>query len=138
MSGSVQISKSLFEGNDALIGSIIAMSCMNDVGYLKREIGFTSNSLVKNGSETSLSMMEFCGLPAVTLEANTIAKNTANSTYGNLIKFSGDTKARSEDQNNSTILSNGSALALTSNTIVENKAYTTFLYDKIGKKNFAI
>jgi hypothetical protein len=68
------------------------------------------------------------------LEANTIAKNTANSTHGNLIKFSGDTKAGSEDQNNSTILSSGSALALTSNTIVENKAYTTFLYDKIGIK----
>lgn len=32
------------------------------------------------------------------VEANTIAKNTANSTYGNLIKFSGDTKAGSEDQ----------------------------------------
>ena len=27
-----------------------------------------------------------------------------------------------------------SALALTGNTIVENKAYTTFLYDKIGIK----
>jgi CSLREA domain-containing protein len=134
LAASATISKSLFEGNDATIGSVIAMACKNDNLYSERNISFTASSLIKNGSDTSLSMMEFCGLPAVMLEANTIAKNTANSTHGNLIKFSGDTKAGSEDQNNSTILSSGSALALTSNTIVENKAYTTFLYDKIGIK----
>ncbi|AZM38889.1 MULTISPECIES: hypothetical protein [unclassified Acinetobacter] len=134
LAASATISKSLFEGNDATIGSVIAMACKNDNLYSQRNISFTASSLIKNGSDTSLSMMEFCGLPAVMLEANTIAKNTANSTHGNLIKFSGDTKAGSEDQNNSTILSSGSALALTSNTIVENKAYTTFLYDKIGIK----
>ena len=83
---------------------------------------------------TSLSMLEFCGLPTATLEANTIAKNIANSTKGNLIKFSGDTKAGTENQNDSSILSGGSTLSLTSNTIVENKAYTTFLYDKLGAK----
>ena len=134
LSSSVTVSKSLFEGNDALTGSIVAMGCFNDAEYSKRNISFTSSSLVKNGSENSLSMLEFCGLPTATLEANTIAKNIANSTKGNLIKFSGDTKAGTENQNKSSILSDSSTLSLTSNTIVENKAYTTFLYDKLGIK----
>ncbi|MFM6907289.1 MAG: CSLREA domain-containing protein [Acinetobacter tjernbergiae] len=134
LSASVTVSKSLFEGNDALTGSIVAMGCFNDAEYSKRNISFTSSSLVRNGSENSLSMLEFCGLPTATLEANTIAKNIANSTKGNLIKFSGDTKAGTENQNKSSILSDSSTLSLTSNTIVENKAYTTFLYDKLGIK----
>lgn len=134
LSASVTVSKSIFQGNDALTGSIVAMGCFNDAEYSKRNISFTSSSLVKNGSENSLSMLEFCGLPTATLEANTIAKNIANSTKGNLIKFSGDTKAGTENQNKSSILSDSSILSLKSNTIVENKAYTTFLYDKLGAK----
>lgn len=134
-SASVNASKSLFDGNDASIGSVIAMSCFNDTEYADRDINFLSNSLVKNGSANSLSMLEFCGVPAVTVEANTIAQNVANSTKGNLIKFSGDTKAGTENQNKQSILSDASSLTLKSNTIVENTSYTTFLYDKLGAKN---
>jgi len=134
LSASVTVSKSIFQGNDALTGSIVAMGCFNDNEYAKRDISFKASSLIKNGSEASLSMLEFCGLPTATLEANTIAKNIASSTKGNLIKFSGDTKAGTENQNGSSILSDSSILSLTSNTIVENKSYSTFLYDKLGAK----
>ena len=135
LNASATISNSLFEGNDAFVGSVIAMACKSDNTYLERNISFTASSLIKNGSENSLSMFEFCGLlPKTELKANTIAQNIANSNKGNLIKFTGDTKAGTENQNDSSILSNGSVLSLTSNTIVENKAFTTFLYDKIGLK----
>ena len=135
LNASATISNSLFEGNDAFVGSVIAMACKSDNTYLERNISFTASSLIKNGSEDSLSMFEFCGLlPKTELKANTIAQNIANSSKGNLIKFTGDTKAGTENQNDSSILSNGSVLSLTSNTIVENKAFTTFLYDKIGLK----
>lgn len=134
LSASVAVSNSLFQGNDALTGSIAAMACFNDTEYSKRDISFTASSLIKNGSENSLSMLEFCGLPTATLEANTIAKNIANSTKGNLIKFSGDTKAGTDNQDGSSILNDASSLTLKSNTIIENKAYNIFLYDKLGAK----
>ncbi|ENX56135.1 MULTISPECIES: CSLREA domain-containing protein [Acinetobacter] len=139
-SASLTLTNSLIQGNQAEIGSVLSMSCKNDLGYSKREINITANSLIGNGSDGSRSMLEFCGEPDVTMSANTIAKNSANMAIGNLIKFSGDTRAGTESNIDSSILSNLSSLILTSNTIVENQSFTTFLYDKIGTKrlNFNI
>lgn len=133
-STTLTLSKSLIQGNRAEKGSVLAMSCFNDVTYSKRTINLTANSLVENGSSNSNSMLEFCGESTATLSTNTIAKNIVNQSSGNLIKFTGDTKVGSEENNNSSILSNTSSLSLTSNTIVENQAFTTLLYDKIGIK----
>ncbi|MBP7880318.1 CSLREA domain-containing protein [Acinetobacter sp. NIPH 1852] len=128
------ISKSLIQGNQAPIGSVLAMHDKNDLGYTKRDITIKSSSLVENGSTTSKSMFEFVGEPTVVLESNTIAKNKADSTRGNLIKFTGDTEAGTVGSNSSSVLSSLSRLTLENNTIVENSAFTTFLYDKIGLK----
>lgn len=133
-SSGLTISKSLIQGNQAPIGSVLAMHDKNDLGYTQRNITINSSSLIKNGSTTSKSMFEFVGEPTIVLESNTIAKNIANSTYGNLIKFTGDTEAGQGTGNRSSVLSTLSRLTLENNTIVENSAYTTFLYDKIGLK----
>ncbi|NNP70900.1 CSLREA domain-containing protein [Acinetobacter sp. Ac_5812] len=133
-SASLVLSKSLIQGNQAEKGSVLAMSCFNDITYAKHNINIASNSFVNNGSENSNSMFEFCGEPTVIINTNTIAKNIVSKISGNLIKFSGDTKAGTAVDNTSSILSNASNITLSSNTIVENSAYTTFLYDKLGGK----
>lgn len=134
LTGDLSISKSLIQANNSLHGSVLAMTDRDDLEYIKRKIDIKSSSFVYNGANDSLSMMEFSGQPTVVLEANTIAKNNVSFTAGNLIKFSGDTKASSEPNNNTSILSKNSSIQLNSNTIVENKGYTTFLYDKLGIK----
>lgn len=133
-SASLSITNSLIQDNQSPIGSVLAMSCFNDNVYSKRDISITGSSLINNGSSSSKSMLDFCGEPNVTLATNTIAKNSADFIDGNLIKFTGDTKASSEQNNNSSILSNTSSLGLLNNTIVENTANTTLLYDKLGTK----
>ena len=131
---SLTINHSLIQGNQAPKASVIAMSCFNDNVYSKRDIDITTSSLIGNGSNASSSMLEFCGEPDVNLSTNTIAKNIASSTNGSIIKFTGDTKAGTETNNTSSILSDASLLTLNSNTIVENTANTTLLYDKMGLK----
>ncbi|MCH7336041.1 CSLREA domain-containing protein [Acinetobacter sp. NIPH 2699] len=128
------ISKSLIQGNDAPKGSVLAMHDKNDLGYTKRNITIESSSLVDNGSVTSKGMLEFVGEPIVVLESNTIAGNKADLSSGNLIKFTGDTEAGTIGNNSSSVLSSLSRLTLQNNTIVENNAFTTLLYDKIGHK----
>ena len=106
------------------------MSCFNDNVYSKRKINISGSSLVQNGSTASSSTLEFCGEPEGVLSTNTIAKNTANTTNGSIIKFTGD--AVPGGSINSSLLSDGSSLELESNTIVENTAHATLLYDKMG------
>ncbi|ESK57288.1 hypothetical protein F990_00204 [Acinetobacter tjernbergiae DSM 14971 = CIP 107465] len=134
-SGSLTITNSAIQSNRAPIGSVIGMSCINDQKYSKRTITINYSSLIANGSENSSSMLELCGEPVVTLSTNTIAKNIVNISNGNLIKFTGDTKVGTDPNNTPSILSKSSDLTLTSNTIVENRAYTVFLYDVLGTKN---
>ncbi|MGN5763064.1 CSLREA domain-containing protein [Acinetobacter calcoaceticus] len=133
-SSSLNIISGLLKNNRAPLGSLLAMSCINDNVYSKRNIEVKASSLIANGAANSSSMLEFCGEPTATLTTNTIAQNTANLTNGSLIKFTGDTQAGSTTTNNSSILSNLSSINLLSNTIVENNAYSAFLYDKLGLK----
>ncbi|MGM1002729.1 CSLREA domain-containing protein [Acinetobacter sp. HZNU-JH01] len=130
----LSISKSLIQGNQAPVGSVLAMHDKNDLGYTKRNITINSSSLIGNGLASSKSMFEFVGEPTVVLESNTIAKNIANSSNGNLIKFTGDAEAGTTTGNSSSVLSTLSRLTLENNTIVQNNAFTTLLYDKIGLK----
>lgn len=136
-SASLNIESSLLKNNKAPLGSLLAMSCKNDNLYSRRNIKIIGSSLIANGSTNSSSMLEFCGEPTIALNTNTIAQNTANLSNGNLIKFTGDTLAGNEPTNKTSILSNLSSLNLLSNTIVENSAYSTFLYDKLGNKKLS-
>lgn len=127
---------SLLQGNglNTSAGSVIAMSCMFNNLYTTHKITFDSNSIIKNGTSSSLSTFEFCGAPTITFENNTIAQNTANLTNGAILKFTGDADPQ---QNQKTNLSSTSSLNLKNNTIVDNTANTVFLYDKLGKKDLS-
>lgn len=130
----LSVNHSLLKGNNATQGSVLSMGCFSDTVYTPRTITFTSNSIVNNGNTASTSTFEFCGKPTATLSVNTIAKNIANSTSGSIIKFTGDTN---NPANTSSILSSSSSLVLLNNTIVENNANSTFLYDKLGAKKLS-
>lgn len=135
----LSITHSLLQGNQATTGSVLAMSCKNGTEYAKREVTFTSSSIIKNGLSNSASTFEFCGEPKATFTINTIAQNIASNVNGVILKFTGDAIS-GNSTNPSTILSGGSSLKLQNNTIVENNANTTFLYDSLGGKelNFNI
>ncbi|MBJ9986364.1 CSLREA domain-containing protein [Acinetobacter sp. S40] len=120
----------IYQNNKAVTGSVLAMSCKDNLDYNKRTFTLTNNSFIQNGSNESKSTLEFCGEPTATLTANTIAQNTANAANGSIIKFTSD-RLNIEDDGK---LSTSSSLVLNSNTIVENTAFSTFLYDKIGTK----
>ncbi|MEB3865334.1 CSLREA domain-containing protein [Acinetobacter sp. IK31] len=130
----LSVNHSLLKGNSATQGSVLSMGCFSDTVYAPRTITLTSNSIVNNGNTASTSTFEFCGKPTATLSINTIAKNIANSTNGSVIKFTGDTN---NPANTSSILSSSSSLVLLNNTIVENNANSTFLYDKLGTKKLS-
>lgn len=130
----LSVNHSLLKGNSATQGSVLSMGCFSDTVYAPRTITLTSNSIVNNGNTASTSTFEFCGKPSATLSVNTIAKNIANSTNGSIIKFTGDTN---NPVNTSSILSSSSSLVLLNNTIVENNANSTFLYDKLGTKKLS-
>ncbi|EPP5018206.1 CSLREA domain-containing protein [Acinetobacter baumannii] len=129
----LSISHSLLQGNQAVTGSVLAMSCKEEPDYAKRDITITSSSIFKNGSLNSKSTFEFCGEPNAILSINTIAKNIADKINGSILKFTGDAVPGSTT-NPSTILSGSSSLNLQNNTIVENTAHSTFLYDSLGVK----
>ena len=135
----LSITHSLLQGNQASTGSVLAMSCKNGTEYAKREVTLTSSSIIKNGSSNSASTFEFCGEPKANFTINTIAQNIASTVNGVILKFTGDA-IPGNTTNPSTILSGGSSLKLQNNTIVENNAHTTFLYDSLGGKelNFNI
>ncbi len=130
----ININNSLIQNSNASVGSsVLAMSCVNNLTFVPRVITFTYSSIINNGSSTSSNTIEFCGQPSITLTANTIAQNTANPSSGSIIKFSTD----SNNVNDMGKLATTSTLNLQSNTIIENNAYSTFLYDSLGTKQLA-
>ncbi|MNH64825.1 hypothetical protein D3C73_168220 [compost metagenome] len=130
---SLTMSHSLIQNNGqtSTEGSILAMSCMFNTSYSARTISLDSNSFVNNGSASSISAFNFCGSPTATFTNNTIAQNIASPTNGSILKFTGDADPSKNQTSN---LSSASSLILQNNTIVENSANTTFLYDKLGNK----
>ncbi|WP_336167512.1 CSLREA domain-containing protein [Acinetobacter sp. 161(2023)] len=130
----LSLNHSLLQYNNATQGSVLSMGCFSDTVYAPRTITLLSNSIIRNGDINSASTFEFCGKPQAALTNNTIAKNIANSANGSIIKFTGDTN---NPANTSSILSSSSSLTLLNNTIVENNANSTFLYDKLGTKKLS-
>ena len=125
MSKKTLLVSSLVQGNVAPKGSVVAMDCIGNLGDTQPEIVFQQSSIIQNGSSTSNSVMDFCGNAKVELTANTIAKNQANPSTGSIIRAISQGTER---------LSAFSSFVLTSNTIVENNAASTYYYDNNGTK----
>ena len=101
------------------------MDCYGNMDDTKPVIYFERNSIIKNGSSNSLSSLDFCGSAKVDLLTNTIAQNKASITNGSILRMVTDGLNR---------LSPYSVITMTSNTIVENEAHSTLLYDENGSK----
>ena len=128
------LDSTIIQGNNAPDGAAIGMSCIDGLTMTPRSISIQNSSIVNNGSNTTKSILSFCGKPTIDLSANTIAQNTASSTDGSIIKFTADSAPHSSQ---TTRLDTSSSLNLNSNTIVENNAYASFLYDSIGIKTLS-
>ncbi|NHC04257.1 CSLREA domain-containing protein [Acinetobacter sp. 187] len=128
VNSAINITGGEFRNNQANTGSVLAMSCMDNLNYTAREINISGATLIQNGNQNSQSMLAFCGQPTAVLTSNTLTENTANANSGDIIMFS------SNKGDNKTNLSGGSTLKLLSNTIVKNSAQSVLLYNAIGTK----
>lgn len=121
----ISITSSLIRANDAPKGSVIAMDCSGNLDDTKPYVLFDGNSVINNGSTNSNSTFDFCGAVKAEILTNTIARNTANANSGSILRMVSDDLDR---------LSPYASIQLTSNTIVENQAHSTLLYDDSGSK----
>lgn len=128
---SFQAIDSLFENNHAPKGAVVAMSCIDNLTFTERNILFQKNTILNNGSTSSQNVIEFCGNPSIEFVNNTVTLNNAKTSDGSIIKFTGDSIPNT---NQPAILSNLSSLLLQNNTVINNNAYSTLLYDSIGSK----
>ncbi|OTG81669.1 CSLREA domain-containing protein [Acinetobacter sp. ANC 4648] len=128
VNSSLTIARGNYQSNDAVQGSVLAMTCNDNLIYTARTITISAASFLNNGSSNSVSTFGFCGQPTVNLTANTITKNIANSNSGSILQFSSITPQGKG------YLSASSSLVLLSNTIVKNTAWSAFLYDSFGVK----
>ncbi len=116
-------------GNKAPLGSVLAMSCMDNLEYTIRKIDLSATTFIENGSSDSQSGFAFCGQPTVNINSTTMTGNIANTASGSLIRFS------STAVNGSGGVSAASSLKLLSNTIVRNTAQSILAYNNIAEKN---
>ncbi|OAL81452.1 hypothetical protein AY606_01585 [Acinetobacter sp. SFB] len=124
----ISINGSLIQDNNAVKGSVIAMDCFGNLDDSKPAVNIEQSSIINNGSSSSLSTLDFCGAAKVNLMTNTIAQNIASTTNGSILRAVTDGLNR---------LSPDSDITITSNTIVENEAHSTLLYDENGRKYLA-
>ncbi len=137
VNSALTINSSVISNANAKNGAaVLAMSCIDNLEFTSRTISINNSSIVRNGDGAAKSILEFCGTPSVEMSTNTIAHNEVSAQRNSaVLKFTGDSDP-SLPQSNS-ILSKQSNLKLLSNTIVNNRGYTTFLYDSIGSKNLS-
>ena len=127
-----EANSSVFENNFSTKNAVLGMTCVDNLAFTERTVKFTNSSLIKNGDSNSKNIIEICGQTTFQMTNNTIAENVANASSGSIIKFTGDSLPNTQQVS---ILSNSSSLDLLNNTIVNNKAFSTILYDGIGNKN---
>lgn len=128
VSSSLTINYGVFQTNKAELGSVLGMTCADNLEFTKRNIAVSGVTFIGNGAADSLSMLNFCGQPAVTFSANTITDNIASASQGRIIQFSQLTPQGKVN------FSDNSSLSLVSNTIVNNNAWATLLYGYNGIK----
>lgn len=128
VSSSLTINYAVFEANTADQGSVLGMTCADNLVFTTRNIAVSGTTFINNGAANSLSLFSFCGQPTVTFSANTITQNIASSSQGSIIQFSQLTPQGNVN------FSDNSSLSLISNTIVKNDAWATLLYGYNGIK----
>lgn len=87
VSSSLTINYGVFQTNKAELGSVLGMTCADNLEFTKRNIAVSGVTFIGNGAADSLSMLNFCGQPAVTFTANTITDNIASASQGRIIQF---------------------------------------------------
>ncbi|OAL76564.1 CSLREA domain-containing protein [Acinetobacter sp. SFA] len=123
----ITIQDSLIHQNQAnSYGSVLAMDCQANLGATQTNVKINSSSITRNGSSLTNSILDFCGYATVEMVNSTIAKNTASAT-GHIVRMTNQVNRP---------LSAFSSLTAASNTIVENTAKSTLLYDNVGSKVF--
>ncbi|WP_419820639.1 CSLREA domain-containing protein [Acinetobacter sp.] len=130
-SSSLTVNYGVFDANKADQGSVLGMTCSDNLVFTTRSIAVNGTTFINNGSANSLSMFSFCGQPSVTFTANTLTKNTASMSQGSIIQFSQLTPQGKVN------FSDSSSLSLLSNTIVKNDAWATLLYGYNGLKTLS-
>ena len=128
VSSSLTVSYGVFDGNTADQGSVLGMTCADNLVFTTRTIAVSGTTFINNGAANSLSMFSFCGQPSVTFTANTMTQNTSSASQGSIIQFSQLTPQGKVN------FSDNSSLSLISNTIVRNNAWATLLYGYNGRK----
>ena len=81
----VTVNNSVLQGNQATVGSVLAMQCYAGLLDVKTNIEFGANSIISNGQISNLNTFDFCGNPKVAMANNTIAKNTASTVNGSIL-----------------------------------------------------
>lgn len=118
-----------FQGNQAEQGSVLAMTCTNNLDGTKRDVLLDYMSIFNNGSATSQSGLAYCGMVNARISASSIGLNQADPAKGSIIQFSSKTPYGEVPLNTT-----GAKLNLLSNTIVQNTAFSTLLYNYDGLK----
>lgn len=121
------VAKGNFKNNQAQQGSVLGMTCTGNLGYIQRRIEFNNISFIANGSAQSQSIFQFCGEPSAVINASTISNNMADANTGRIIQFSRITPQ------GAVAMSTAANLNMHSNTVVNNQAYSTLIYDQYSR-----
>ncbi|ONG41638.1 hypothetical protein BKE30_04240 [Alkanindiges hydrocarboniclasticus] len=122
-SANLSVTDSLFDQNTASRGAVIGMSCLDNVAWTQHSISLERTSVYGNGSNTTQSIIDYCGTVISTISSSTIANNQARN---NIIKYV---------HSNNYPLHPSSDLNLVSSTLVKNTGIATLLYDNVGFLN---
>lgn len=129
-SSNLLANRGILQGNQAEQGSVLAMSCFDGLSNVSHQAYIDFMSILSNGSANSQSTMAYCGRVDAHIQASSIGLNQADPTRGSIIQFSSKTAfgaVRLDERD--------AKLRLMSNTIIQNSAYSTFLYNVAGVKN---
>ena len=118
----LNVEDTAFEGNVAARAAVLGMTCSDNLNLTSRNIEIQRSSIVNNGSATTTSVLDFCGIPNAKLTNTTIANNQVSD------QASSATIVLLDDEfGTRTALT--SLLDMTSVTLVGNQGGAGLLYD---------
>ena len=107
-----------FTRNKAALGAVLNMSCDDHLSLVSRTVTIIRGSIIENGASDNSSVIYACGNTDLSINASTIAQNTAKSD-GGIVYFADS-------------LGKESGLNITFTTIVENKIAPALSYGKLN------